>query len=249
MPPRSRSEKLHYVKNLVDSVKALDLNPVEEEAVVISPLKSLKLCSKIHKKPSLTNNIGCMTASFHTRKRIWEFRYENSQKKSDTLRTANLCKGNNPAIQYGLVIPQFTKVFKQREKEYYESRCRISHETIQDLHKKYKLSHESNRASSSTFFDLLSFYVRSITTWIVELCCCKLHLHGRRSITALLGSIKKHDLHLVEFNDYYSFSKYLTAGCPKDNYAHIYWHCFRDKTSLCPQRFYKCLFPILGIFL
>ena len=56
------------MKNLVDSVKALDLNPVEEEAVVISPLKPLKLCSKIHKKPSLTNNKGLQKPLFITGK-------------------------------------------------------------------------------------------------------------------------------------------------------------------------------------
>ena len=135
------------------------------------------------------------------------------------MRPTNLRTNNKPTIQSGLVFPQSVKVIKQREKEYYESILRISYETIQDLYKKYKLSNESNRVSSSTFFNLRPFYVRSVTTRDVELRCCELHLHGRHSIAALLGSIKKHGLHPVEFNDYYSFSKHLTADCPKDNYA------------------------------
>ena len=63
-------------------------------------------------------------------------------------------------------------------------------------------------------------------------CYCKLGLHGRCSFAALLGSIKKHGLHLVKFNDYYSFFKYLTGDCPKDNYAHISWQYTPDKTTL-----------------
>ena len=106
---------------------------------------------------------------------------------------------------------------------------------MQDLRKKYNLSYESYHVSCWKFFNLCPFYVRSVTNRDVELCCCKLHLHGHRSIAALFGSIKKHGLHSVEFNDYYSFFKYLTADCPKDNYENVFCQCTPDKISFCPE--------------
>ena len=75
-----------------------------------------------------------------------------------------------------------------------------------------------------------------------------MHLHGRHSAAAFLGSIKKYGLHPVEFSDYYPFSKYLTADCPKNTYERISWQYTPDKISLCLERFHKYLFHLLENF-
>ena len=85
--------------------------------------------------------------------------------------------------------------------------------------------------SYGTFLHMCPFYFHSVTTCDVELCCCKLHVHGCCSVAVLLGIIKKMAYIVLNSNNYYSFFKFLAADSPKDNYAHISCQCTPDKTS------------------
>ena len=110
---------------------------------------------------------------------------------------------------------------------------RISHKTITELYQKYIKTYPVYAVSMGTFFSLRPFYVRGVTTRDVEVCCCKLHLHARWTINALLACLRKHGLDPKEFSDYYSFFEYLTADCVKDEHAHISWKCTPNKSSVC----------------
>ena len=66
------------------------------------------------------------------------------------------------------------------------------------------------------------------------MCRCKIHLHARWVIEAILKSSKKQKINLDDkFKDYKSFFTYLTHDCPEDEHAHISWQCTPDKKTAC----------------
>ena len=65
----------------------------------------------------------------------------------------------------------------------------------------------------------------------MEVCCCKIHLHGRWSINALIECAEKSDLQL-SFNDYETFFKQLHSNCPSGEFTYVDWAC-ADGQQLC----------------
>ena len=221
----------YYSDKLVNSVKSFQLSEVDEKNVVVHALKSLRLYDEI-KSMQLQKNPSRNLTSLQTRKLVWEYWHDCSQETSDTTRPAKLRKGNRSKIQSGLVFSASVNIIQQRGKEFYESMWRISHQTITDLHKKYLDTYPANPVSLGTFFSLLPFYVRGVTTRDVEVCCCKLHLHARWGIKALIMCLQNHGINPAEFNDYYSFFDFLTKNC-EDDHAHISWECTPNKKHTC----------------
>ena len=101
--------------------------------------------------------------------------------------------------------------------------------TRKELYVKYITSHPDSVVSWGTFLALRPFYVRTATTKDVEVCCCKLHLHARWSVNALIKSGKKQNIDIGLLNDYSSFFNFITSECPTEDQAYISWDCTPDK--------------------
>ena len=216
-------------------MKTYALTPEEEVSVAENLMKSLKRKNVKLQKQSAPCKVkrGRKPTSLHTKKLVWNFWHENSKETSDTFRPAKLRSTNKPAVQSGLQFAPSVKDIEQRGKKFYESMWRINHDTIADLHTKFVKSHPKDYVSLGLFFNLRPFYVHSITLRDIEVCCCKLHLHARCGIAALIQCIKKHGLNPTNFNDYYTFLKYLTENCLEDQYTHISWTCTPNKGTIC----------------
>ena len=65
------------------------------------------------------------------------------------------------------------------------------------------------------------------------MCCCKLHLHARWSINALLECCKLQSINLGPVKDYYTSFSYLSENCRKESTTHLSWECVSNKKTLC----------------
>jgi len=84
-----------------------------------------------------------------------------------------------------------------------------------------------------TFIALKPFYVRQCSQKDIEMYCCKIHLHARWSINALLELCKKQSIDLGLVHDYYSFFTFNSSDCENDTITHMSWECVSTKKSLC----------------
>ena len=84
--------------------------------------------------------------------------------------------------------------------------------------------------SFGTFSALKPFYVRAPTSKDIEMCVCKLHLHGRSSVKCLLDLREKHDIKL-DFDCYETFFSYL-SDIPDDKSTYIKWDCTPSKNKV-----------------
>ena len=104
--------------------------------------------------------------------------------------------------------------------------------TYKQLFDKYCHENPDKPVGSSTFMALTAFYVRTAATKDVEMCCCKLHLHARWGIKALLECANTDQISLP-FHDYDTFFSYLTRNCPPSETTYVSWECSIDKKLLC----------------
>ena len=87
--------------------------------------------------------------------------------------------------------------------------------------------------SWGTFNTLKPFYVRTATSKDVEMCCCKLHLHARWSVKALVSCCMNNNIDIGNINNYDTFFSTLTEGCESDPNTYIDWRCTPDKKTTC----------------
>ena len=59
------------------------------------------------------------------------------------------------------------------------------------------------------------------------MCCCKMHVHARWSIKALVSLLEKQKIPFP-VNDYDSFFAYLYQECNKEQHTYIAWECTPD---------------------
>ena len=78
-----------------------------------------------------------------------------------------------------------------------------------------------NYTSLGTWLALKPVYVPTVTTKDIEMCLCKLHLHARKAVNALIKLCKKQNIELDEIDDYDSFFTWLTRNCQKDECTYI----------------------------
>ena len=67
------------------------------------------------------------------------------------------------------------------------------------------------------------------------MCCCKMHLHARWSITAFIKCCEKEGIDIGSITDYESFFNWLTKDCETSDNAYISWGCTPDKISACEE--------------
>ena len=132
------------------------------------------------------------------------FRHRSLNKKGESK-----CKyKENDKLECGTCKTVFTR-------EFYESMWRLTHHPYRVLHEKYLALHSREAISYGTFIALKPFYVRTVKTRDIEICCCKVHLHARTSIQSLISLLSKYCKMPTEFNDYYSFFSFLTRTARK----------------------------------
>ena len=100
------------------------------------------------------------------------------------------------------------------------------------MYHEYLASHSEEHVSYGSFIALKPFHVRSATQNDIEMCCCKLHLHARWSISALIECAKKQGIQ-IDFDTYDTFFNYLTKDCQSSESTYIDWVCTPNKKSTC----------------
>lgn len=174
---------------------------------------------------------GRKSTPFQTRKLIWEFYHSKSTPSTNTTRPAILKLIDLPRIQVGLDFVSTTTITLRRNKQVYENVWYMLHVTYRELYKLYQESNPLYQVSIGTFRALKPFYVRTRTEKDIEMCCCKIHLHARWTIEALIECAQEQSIELP-FTDYKSFFEFVTVNCAKHATAYIDWNC-ACKDQLC----------------
>ena len=156
---------------------------------------------------------------FATHLAVWKYWHSLVAASTLTSRPAKERMSFKPKIQTGFnVIVCFM-----------ESIWHIVNETFKCLYMKYSSEKPDSPVSYGTFLKLKPFYVRSVTTKYVEICCCKKHLHARWGVSALLQLCKQQRFE-PSFTDYYSLFNAISSSCAKDNHkTTVNWYCVKDK--------------------
>ena len=130
---------------------------------------------------------------------MWDFWHQNSVETTITSQLHKIRISEIPHIQKGLeYIDTVTKV-KQQNRDYYQNIHRTVQVTFKSLHLKYCNQNPNFPVSWGTFSSLKPFYVEHTSQKDIEMCCCKIHLHGRWAIAAIIECA----------NDYQQLSKFL----------------------------------------
>ena len=198
-------------------------------------LKQLGLYDQVRflHKPS---KAGRKLTDLITRQAIWKFWHDNSIESTNTKQIAKLRVTEKPHIQTNLEFVSTVTTVRQRNRLFYQSIHKIVEVPFKELFVKYiKENSESDHVSWGTFIALKPFYVRHTSSKDMEMCCCKLHLHARWSINALLDCCKLQSIDLGQINDYYSFFDYITSDCQKETTTYVSWQCVSVKNKLCDK--------------
>ena len=109
--------------------------------------------------------------------------YQINKHKPDSQTESDL----KPHIQINLEFVSTMNTVRQQNRLFYQSIHKIVEVPFKELFVKYiKENSESDHVSWGAFIALKPFYVRHTSSKDMEMCCCKLHLHARWSISALL---------------------------------------------------------------
>lgn len=235
--PLSRQTRRRYAKQITKIAKSWNLPKNQLMEVLSLSLKQLNLS-----KNFISNYSGCgrVGTELNVRQAVWKFWYDNSTASTLTTRLAKLRISKKPKLHTGLQFVDTVNVVTQRNIRFYENNWYITTRTNQELYKQYIIENPTMPVSSGTFFNLKPFYVRGATKSDFEMCCCKLHLHARWAISALLKLCMKAEISLPEFiNSYETFLAHLSEDCAIDANTYISWECTPDKNSICEHISFK----------
>lgn len=232
---------------------------VKHKDVVALIVKHLKLQDEILVKPDTRD--GSLT-KLGTRQIVWDFYHEQAQESTNTTALAKMLITKKPRVQDGLVFKSIVhEVTDKRKRRFYQSIWWTLLKTFRELHKAYNTANPLNTVSIGTFYALKPFYMRHASSKDLVMCCCKIHLHIRWAIQALVKCIKKeqqqHDLmqkqiaaqekeqskekepllqrQKVEFpvDTYDEFFQYLYSECEEGERTYLPWACTPDKDDIC----------------
>ena len=120
----------------------------------------------------------------------------------------------------------------QRGKQFYHAIWMMLHLTYHVLFLKYIKTYPENSVSLGTFRVLKPFYLRTETEKDIEMCCCKLHLHARWAIEALIKCVLEQHID-IPFSNYTTFFDMLTRNSEENQTTHISWYCTPNKNTFC----------------
>ena len=153
-----------------------------------------------------------------TREKVWNFWHENSQESANTSQVVKIPVDGKLCMQDCLDFVSTVTVVKQRNRDYYQSIWKTVTVPFKSLYFKYCKENLDFVVSYGTFFSIKPFYVCSASSKDLKMCCCKLHLHARWAIAALLECAKKKILSCHQKITKVFFS-YLTADCAEGEHT------------------------------
>ena len=229
----ARKRKSRLANQLVRSIEDLGIeNEQDTVKIVTLALKKLGILDTFNapKKPS---KAGRRMISLETRHKVWDFWHSKSIQSTLTSRPAKLKVSDKPKIQLQLEFVDTMTILKnKRGVTFYQNTWMILEQTIKELFINYQLNFKEHPVSYGTFLALKPFYIRGATTSDIEMCCCKMHLHARWAIKALVDCASKQEIPL-EFNDYTTFFNSITSNCTTASTTYIGWECTPDKKMIC----------------
>lgn len=226
MSPNTRQRKSTLSRKITKSIQEYGLSIPEQVEVMTLSLKQLGIYEKIKFERKPTKK-GRNITPFETRKKVWEFWHENSTESTNTTSLAKLRQTDKSHIQANLDFVSTVSIIRQRNRLFYQSICKTVQVTYKELYIKFLNNHdEQHHISWGTFLALKPFYVKPNTLKEIEMCCCKLHLHARWSISAFVQCCENQNISL-QFSDYGSFFE-----CPNNDLTYISWDCFLDNKTL-----------------
>ena len=110
----------------------------------------------------------------------------------------------------------------------------ITCDTYRILLSKFR-EQNSSSVSMGTFISLRPFYVCVPNSKDIEMCVCKVHLHVRRAIEALLKLTKKQHIR-ISFKNYETFFNAIyLSNCvlPEGSTEYIKWTCTPSQKDVC----------------
>ena len=167
-----------------------------------------------------------------TRKCVWDFWHLVSDPSTLTTSLASLCVSDKPGIQEELAFADTVKEKTKRNRKYYESIWRTLSVPVLELWAKCCKENSDHKVSSGTFLNLKLFYVRTASRKDMEMCVCKVHLHTRTCISAIVIIANKLEID-IPFTCYKTFFEMLYVHCNKGDQTYIAWECTSDKKTVC----------------
>ena len=135
-------------------------------------------------------------------------------------------------MQSDLDFNSSVRVVMKRNRSYYESIWKTVVKTFRELHKMYENGHPNHKFSLGTFFSLKPFYVHHLSAKDLVMCCCKLHLHARWAVKAMIKCFTKQEIPFP-VSDYLNFFSSLYADCENGENTYITWDCTPNKNKVC----------------
>ena len=204
-----------------------DKAELDEESVVNLVLKRLKLTTKFKHIVPFVNKIA-----FPTRLCVWEFWHRVSDESTLSTTLASLRVIDKPGVQADLPFYGPVEEVLVRNRKFYKSQWKTYSVPVVELFKKYCEENPDNKVSIGKFISLRPFYIRSVSVKDMEMCCCKLHLHMRWAINAIIKLASKVQI-TVAFTNYATFFQLLYTDCEEIENTYISWSCTPNKKSLC----------------
>ena len=185
-----RKRRSRIALDITKKITEFDLPEDELIEVLALSLKKLNVLDKFSftRKPSKS---GRKLTPFIARKTVWDFWHENSQETTNTHQVAKMRINQKPQIQNGLDFISSVTMVKMRNRDFFQALWKTVTNTYVSLYLKYCKEHPEFPISWGTFLALKPFYVRHTSQKDLEMCCCKLHLHARWSIEALIKCANK----------------------------------------------------------
>ena len=206
-----------------------DKSGLNEESLLNLVLKRLNLTAKFKHVVPFVNKVP-----YITRLCVWQFWHRVTDESTITTSLGRLRVTDKPGVQEDLEFASSVEGLLTRNKPFYRSLWKTYTVPLLELYRKYCVENEEQKVSIGKFIGLRPFYVRSVTLKDMEMCCCKLHLHMRWSVNALIKIASKLEIDLP-FNNYTSFFQLLYSDCEELDNTYISWSCTPNMKSICKE--------------
>ena len=229
---RSYKRKTTLVTDISDLLNGSNLQKHEISWVLENCAPKLGI---LDANTSKENKGGMALTKYETRKRVWDFRHQHSFPSTNTTKTARIYCKSVPSLQKDLDFVDSVSKLKKRKIEQYENLCHTTEKPYQSLCNKYNTENFLTPVSYGTFLALKPFYIKPAGVKDIEVCVCKIHLHMRNCVKALVQLPSKLNIP-QHFSGYKSFFEFLSQNCPTtENSLYVPWECTLNPSILCDQ--------------
>ena len=199
----------------------------EPQGILKLIVKHLELSPQCVLKP----RPGILT-SFETRQKVCFFWHDHSQESTITTNLVSIHVDEKPRIQDGLEFMSSVTIVTKRNKRFFHAIWKTTTKTYRELIKIFCIQNPTVDIPWGTFTALKPFYVHHATIKDLVMCCCKIHLHIRWAVQALIKCLQKQYI-TFPASDYFSLFELIYKDCPHEEHTYIPWTCTPNNTELC----------------